>query len=125
MWFRSCRRLIAMMTTAVLMLSAAAHPVAAAGMGAASDLAKQSQATDMPAHDADAPCPTSSDCSKDMDMRAMACFAHCAMVLGILAAPVLIPLTALAHPLDLPLARPLASLHAPPESPPPKLIPLI
>ena len=125
MWFRSCRRLIATITAAVLTLSAVAHHVVAAGMTAEPGMARQSQVTDMASHDTDAPCPVSSDCSKDTDMRAMACFAHCTTVLGVLTQPFLIPVTAIAHPLDLPLMHPLASLHGPPDSPPPKSLILI
>jgi hypothetical protein len=125
MRFPSCRRLIAMMTAALFMLSAVGHHVAAAGMTADVGMAMQSQLADMAARDMDGPCPMSSDCSKDMDMQAMACFAHCATVLGVLTEPVLIPGTAMAHPLDWPPVHPLASLHGPPESPPPKPLILI
>jgi hypothetical protein len=123
------------MTAALFMLSAAAHHVMAAGMVMESGMTMPSQATDMTAHDmavpdtaihdTDAPCPMSSDCSKDTDMRAMACFAHCSTVLGVLAEPVRMNVAAVAHPLDWPLVRPLASLQGPPDSPPPKPLLLI
>jgi hypothetical protein len=130
MRFRSCRSLIATLTAALFLLSAVTHHVMAAAMVLDSGMSMASQAADMAdhvmaadhmaAHDADMPCPMSSDCSKDPDMRAMACFAHCATVLGVLADPARVVVTAAAHPLDLPLARPLVSLHGPPDSPPPK-----
>jgi len=112
------------------MLSAAAHHVMAAGMVMGSDAATQSHVTDMAdhmtvadhmaGHDAGAPCPMSSDCSNDADMRAMACSVHCATVLGVLVEPGRVAVTSVTHPLDWPLVRPLASLHGPPDSPPPK-----
>jgi hypothetical protein len=116
------RRLVATMLAAVLILSTVGHHVMAAGMAAEGRMAMQSQATDMTVHDADAPCPMSSDCATDTDMQAMACFAQCATVVGVLAEPALVSGTAVAHPLGALLVRPLVSLHGPPDSPPPKTI---
>jgi hypothetical protein len=129
------------MTAALFMLSAVAHHVMAAGMITDSGVTLQSRVAetagqDMPAHhgmaadgmathDTDAPCPMSSDCSSDMDMRAMACSVHCATVIGVLAEPVLVLVTTIAHRLDRPLGHALASLHGPPDSPPPKSSTLI
>jgi hypothetical protein len=130
MRFQSCRGLIATMTAVLFLLSAVAHNVMAAGMvtdgGAVmqshvADTAGHTMAADhMAGHDADAPCPMSSDCSKGTDMRAMACSIHCATVLGVLVEPVRVTVTTVAHPLGWPLVHPLASLHGPPDSPPPK-----
>ena len=52
-------------------------------------------------------------------MQAMACFAHCATVVGVLAEPILVPVAASLIRWICP-AAPLASLHGPPESHPPK-----
>jgi hypothetical protein len=120
MRFRACRRLIAAMTAVLITVSAVAHQAMAAGMSGGPGMAMAVEASEMASHDMAAPCPMSSDCAKDMSMHAMACFAHCATVVGVLAEPILVPVTAIADPMDLPLARPLASLHGPPESPPPK-----
>jgi hypothetical protein len=122
MRFRSCRRLVATLTAVLMMLSAVAHHSMAAGMSAEPGMAMPVQANEMASHEMAAPCPMSSDCAKDMSMHAMACFAHCATVVGVLAEPILVPVMAIAHQLDLPLVRPLASMHGPPDSPPPKSI---
>jgi hypothetical protein len=74
---------------------------------------------DMASHDG-MPCPLSSDCNNDMSMQAMACFAHCATVVGVLAEAALVPVTMVAHQLTAPVIRPLVSLHGPPEPHPPK-----
>ena len=121
--FRSCRRFVALITAALFMLSAVAHHAVAAGMTPEATMAMPTQAADMTSHDNGMPCPMSpmsADCSKDMSMPAMACFAHCATVLGILSEPAPMPVTAIAHSLKLPIVRPLAGLHGPPEPPPPK-----
>jgi hypothetical protein len=120
MRFRSCRRLIAVVAAALITISAVAHRTMAAEMNAEPAMAMSAQAGEMESHDMGAPCPMSSDCAKDMNMHAMACFAHCATVVGILAEPVLVPERMTAHRLDLPLVHTLASLHGPPDSPPPK-----
>jgi hypothetical protein len=121
MRFHSCRCLIAATTAVLIILSAVVHHAVVAGMSAESGMAMSAQASEMASHDAGAaPCPMSSDCAKDMSMHAMACFAHCATVVGVLGEPILVPVTAISHQLDLPLVRPLASLHGPPDSPPPK-----
>jgi hypothetical protein len=110
------------MIVAVLILSPVGHHVMAASMMAESGMTMQVHDTAMGAHDADAPCPMSSDCATDTDMQAMACFAQCATAVGVLAEPALVSETAVAHPLDVLLVRPLVSLHGPPDSPPPKTI---
>ena len=106
------------MTAALLVFSAVAHHAVAAGMSTESGMAMPA-ASGMTAHDAGAPCPMSSDCN-DVSKQAMACFAHCATVVGVLAEPVLAPVTVIARPLGRPTIRPLTSLHGPPDSPPPK-----
>jgi hypothetical protein len=116
---RCCRRLVATITAVLFMLSAVAHHVVAAGMSADAGMAMQATAADMASHDS-MPCPMSSDCSKDTSMMGMACAAHCATVLGILAEAVIISAFITGHRLDSAVASSLASLHGPPEPPPPK-----
>ncbi|MBX9775037.1 MAG: hypothetical protein K2Y71_11570 [Xanthobacteraceae bacterium] len=119
MRFLACRRLIAVVTVALMTISAAAHRAMAAEMNAEPAMAMSAQASAMESHDA--PCPMSSNCANDMNTHAMACFAHCASVVGVLAEPSLAPVTSVARPLERPLARSLASLHGPPDPHPPKL----
>lgn len=116
------------MTAALVMLSAVSQHAVAAGMATHAGMTTagmtmagmtSSQTADMAA-DADAPCPMSSECSPDDGLRAMACFAHCATVLGVLGAPVLVPVALVARLMQVPTIRPLASLHGPPEPHPPK-----
>ena len=75
-------------------------------------------ASEMGAHESNSYCPPS-DCSKDM-LAHLACFTHCATVLGILAEPVIIFVSITRHRLDSAVVQMLASLHGPPEPPPPK-----
>ena len=107
-----------MITAALFAFSAVAHHAVAAGIGTESGMAMPAIA-DMASHDG-MPCPLSSDCNTDMGMQAMACFAHCATVLGVLADWVAGSAATIAHPMQLPVAPPLTSLHGPPEPHPPK-----
>jgi hypothetical protein len=108
-----------MVTAALFAFSAVAHHAAAAGMSTESGMAMPAATADMTSHD-DMPCRMSSDCSDDMSTLAMACFAHCATAVGILAEAALVPVRMVAHQLKAPVVRPLASLHGPPEPHPPK-----
>lgn len=108
-----------MITATLFMFSAVAHHVLAAQMMPA-DIAMPAAMASMASPDHEMPCSKPSDCAKDMTMKAMACFAHCAMVLGVLAESVVIPVSFVARPLALPAVHELASLHGPPEPHPPK-----
>jgi hypothetical protein len=119
--FRFCRRLVAVTTAALFLLSAVTQHLAAAGMVMDARMEMQAKAADMPSQDDATHCPASSDCS---DMH-MACFTHCATVLGILSEPVPVPISMIAHKLNLPAVHHLASLHGPPEPHPPKPLILI
>jgi len=120
MSFRSCRTWIATITAVLFVFSAVAHNAVAAGMSKQSGMAMPVAATDMASHDGGMPCPLSSDCANDMGMQAMACFAHCATVLGVLADCGFDPAATVTHPMQLAVTPPLASLHGPPEPPPPR-----
>ena len=114
-----CRRLIAVTVAALFLFSALAHAYAATAMireggGMTMPIATSETAS----HEDGSPCPPS-DCSKDMPSH-LACFAHCATVIGILAEPVIISVSITGHRLDSPVVPSLASLHGPPEPPPPK-----
>jgi hypothetical protein len=119
MSFRSRRTWIATIMAALLVFSSVAHHAVAAGMSSESGMAMPAATADMASHDG-MPCPSSSDCSNDMGMHAMACFAHCSTVLGVLADWVAGSATTIARPMRLPATPPLTSLHRPPEPHPPK-----
>jgi hypothetical protein len=119
MSFRSYRRWVAAITAALFVFSAVAHHAVAAGMSTERGMALPAAVADMASHDDDMPCPLSSDCN-NMSMQAMACFAHCATVLGVLADWVVGSTVTIAHPMQLPVTPPLASLHGPPEPYPPR-----
>ena len=119
---RSCRTWVATITAALFVLSAVAQHAFAAGMGAELGMVMSSEAAGMASHDGSMPCPLSTDCNNDMSMQAMACFAHCATVLGVLADWVVDSLATIAHPMQASVSPPLASLHGPPEPPPPKIL---
>jgi hypothetical protein len=108
-----------MITAALFVFSAVAHHAVAAGIGTESGMAMPAATTDMASHDG-MPCPSSSDCNNDMSMRAMACFAHCATVLGVLADWAAGSAVRIGHATQLPVALALKSLHGPPEPHPPK-----
>jgi hypothetical protein len=55
-----------------------------------------------------------------MSMQAMACFAHCATVVGVLADWAADSVATIGHATQLPVALALKSLHGPPEPHPPK-----
>jgi len=118
MSFRSCRTWVAMITAALFVFSAVAHHAVAAGIG--SGMAMPAATADMASHDG-MPCPMSSDCNSDMSMQAMACFAHCATVVGVLADWIVGSAATIAHPMQLPATEPLTSLHGPPEPHPPRI----
>jgi hypothetical protein len=117
--FHSCRRFVATITAALFIVSAVTHQIVAAGMSTEAGMAMSAAALGTASHD-NMPCPMSSDCSKDMNMPATACFAHCATVLGIVCEPVQVRISNDARNVPLPVMRRLASLHSPPEPPPPK-----
>jgi hypothetical protein len=119
MRFRSCRTWVATITAALFVLSAVAHHAAAAGMGMELGMAMPAATGDMASHDDSMPCHPSSDCDR-MNMQAMACFAHCATVLGVLADVVVASAATIAQPVKPPVTPLLASLHGPPEPPPPR-----
>ena len=119
MSFRSCRRWLATITAALFVFSAVAHHAVATGMSSELGVATPAAGDNMASHDG-MPCPMSSDCSDGMGMQAMACFAHCARVLGVLADWVVDSEMTIAHLVRLPVVPPLASLHGPPEPPPPR-----
>jgi len=121
MSFRSCRTWVATITAALFVFSAVATHAVGSGMSTDAGMA-MSVAADMASHDDTMPCPFSSDCNNDMGMRAMACFAHCATVLGVLADWFVVSVATTAHPIHLAVTPPLASLHGPPEPPPPKTL---
>lgn len=118
--FPTFRRLVSTVTAALFLFSAVAHHVVATGMSTEAGMAMPVQAAGMAEADSGMPCPMSSDCSKDTSMIGMACAAHCATVLGILAEAVIISVSITGHRLDSAVAFSLASLHGPPEPPPPK-----
>lgn len=120
MRFQSCRTWLATITAALFVFSAVAGHAAAAGVSAASEMAMPAATGDMASHDDGMPCHPSSDCSDRMNMQAMACFAHCATVLGVLADWVVDTEVTIAHPVQVPVAPALASLHGPPEPRPPR-----
>jgi hypothetical protein len=91
-------------------------------MSAEVGMAMSAAAAGMASHDDGMPCPMSSDCNSDVSMQAMACFAHCATVLGVLADWVVGLAEAIAHPMHLPVTPSLASLHGPPEPHPPRCL---
>src|SRR5215207_7135629 len=119
MSFRSCRTWVAMITAALFVFSAVAHHAVAAGMSSESGMAMPAATADMASHDG-MPCPSSSDCSNDMGMQAMACFTHCATVVGVLADWAAGSVATIGHATQLPVALALKSLHGPPEPHPPK-----
>jgi len=117
-----CRRFIALITAVLFLLSTAGHGFVSAGManGPGMDMAATA---DMAFHDASMDCGERADCAaKDMQM---ACFTHCATVLGILSAPNLVPVPVISRELNVPVVHPLAGLHGPPEPHPPKSLILI
>jgi len=122
--FRFCRRLVAMTTALLFLLSAVGHNFVVSAMADDAGMKMSGAASDMPSHDDTPPCPTPSDCLKDLGMQ-MACFSHCATVLGILSETVLVPVSIVGHKLDLPVVPPLASLHRLPEPHPPKPLILV
>jgi hypothetical protein len=112
-----CRRFIAVITAVLFSLSTAGHGFVSAGManGPGMDMAATA---DMAFHDASMDCGERADCAaKGMQM---ACFIHCATVLGILSAPNLVPVPVISRELNVPVVHPLAGLHGPPEPHPPK-----
>jgi hypothetical protein len=120
--FRSC---LAVVTAVLFVLSAIAQHVVAAGMAADGGMEMPATVSDMPLHDDTTHCPMQSDCAKDMGMLTMACFAHCATVLGILSEPFAEPASIIGHKFNLSVMHPLASLHGPPEPHPPRPVILI
>jgi hypothetical protein len=122
MTFRSC---LAVIIALLFTVSAIAQHVVAAGMTAGGGMEMQSPAVDMALPDDTTHCPASSDCAKDTSTPMMACFAHCAVVLGFLPGPAALPVSLVGHELDWPVVHPLASLHEPPEPHPPKPLILI
>jgi hypothetical protein len=108
-----------MITAALFVFSAVAHHAVAAGMSSESGMAMSAATADLASHDG-MPCPSSSDCSNDMGMQAMACFAHCATVVGVLADWAADSAATIGHATQLPAAPALKSLHGPPEPHPPK-----
>jgi hypothetical protein len=119
MSFRSCRTWVATVTAALFVFSAVAHHAVAAGMSTESGMAMPAATADMASHDG-MPCPLSSDCNNDMSMQAMACFAHCGTVVGVLADWAVGSAATTAHSMQLPVTPPLTSLHGPPEPHPPR-----
>jgi len=118
MRFRPPRTWVATITAALFVFSAVATHVVAAGAGAASEMAMS--AGDMASHDDGMPCQSSSDCGDRMNMQAMACFAHCATVLGVLADWVVDSEVTIARLVRLPVTLLLTSLHGLTEPPPPR-----
>ena len=108
------------MVAALFMLSAVAHHAMAAGMSAGAGMAMSAAGEHMASHDG-MPCAPASQCS-DVDTHAIACMAHCAPVMAILAEPAFLRAMAIAYRLNAPVARALASLHGPPDPRPPNHI---
>jgi hypothetical protein len=115
MRFQACRGFIAVVTAVLFTLSAAGQNIAASAMVTHAGMTVAASEAASEDH-----CPPS-DCSKQMDQR-MACFAHCATVLGILSASNLISVSVVTDKLEVPQTRRLANLHGPPEPPPPKSV---
>jgi hypothetical protein len=114
--FRSGRRLIPVAVAALFMISAVAHAYGTSVM--AGGMVTAPGASGMASHDTSMPC-APSDCSKDMLSHA-ACFAHCAVVVGIVAQSVTLSVSFARQRLDAPVIYALASVHGPPDPPPPK-----
>ena len=75
-------------------------------------------ASGMASHDAPMPC-APSDCPNDI-LSYAACFAHCAIVVGIVTESAVPSVSFVRQPLNTPVVYVLASMHGPPEPPPPK-----
>jgi hypothetical protein len=119
MSFQSRRMWVAAITAALFVFSAVAHAYGVSAMARDPGMAMPAVASDVASHeDSGSHCPPS-DCSKNM-LSQLACFAHCATVFGIVAEPVTIPVSVAARRLDAAVLHSLASVHGPPEPPPPK-----
>ena len=119
----SWRRFIAVMTAVLFLLSTAGHGFVLAGMAYGMSMEMAAGAADMASHDDPMDCGEHADCTAKKVQ--MACFAHCASVTGILSEPAGLSIIGAARELTAAVARPLPSLHGPPDPHPPKSIVLI
>jgi hypothetical protein len=108
------------MVAALFMLSAVAHHAMAAAMSAGTGMTAATAGEHTASHDG-MPCSPSLQCS-DVDVHAIACAAHCAPVMGIIAVPAFVRTMAISYQIKAPVARALASLHGPPDLRPPNHI---
>jgi hypothetical protein len=105
----------------LFLLSIVGHGYVVAGMASDTGMSMPAVSADMTMHDDGMDCGTDADCAKDMRMH-MACFAHCAVLAGILTEPVSLPIVLATRTVPLSPADPLASVHGPPDPHPPKSV---